>query len=203
MMPSALSLLLSVAVQAQPAFLADGAPRAVRLVADDEPEPARRPSYAGWSRGQLRAEYQRLADLRPGIGMPIALMAVGGAGLAFSALVLLAGLSGGRVTNAAVPVLVVFSVVGVGGGALLIIGGVVLFRALPARRSYGEQLDAVDRLLQALPDDAREQPERPPERLQQYDEPPIIGPPPEGPPPLPLPPMPEASISFPLIFARF
>lgn len=205
MLTPALLLVLS-AGDVQPAFLTDGAPRAVRLVADEPVEPgAEAPDYSSWSRLQLKEEYSRLETLRPGIGLPITLMAVGGGVLAYS---IFLGISSANSGGFGIqPITILLAIAGIGGAATLVIGGIVLFRRLPDRRLYGKQLDEVERLSKERQrSDTRDG--DPDERLYQEELPPppepIIGPPPEGPPPLPLPPMPgAAAFVFPIVFARF
>ncbi|MBS1150029.1 MAG: hypothetical protein H6Q89_1727 [Myxococcaceae bacterium] len=196
-------LLMFASADVQPAFLNPSAPRRIRLLADEPlppAPPAELPSYAGWSKAQLEREYDRLKEERPSIGLPIALMSSGAAALAISLnLVMLGLLSAGGVNNASIPFLAVFGIVGTGGAAMLIIGGIVLSRVLPERRPYSLQLDEVQRLLKEGGEELA-----PEQRQYVPDAPPIIGPPPEGPPPPPLPPYsPQASVQFPLIFARF
>ena len=194
-------LLMFASAEMQPALLTDGAPRRIRLLADEPAPPApvsELPSYAGWTRAQLEQEYDRLKEARPSLGLPISLMASGGAVLAVSLNLLLLGLlSSGGVNSSAVPFLVVFGIAGTGGAAMLVIGGILLSRVAPERRPYSQQMDEVQRLLKEGEDQRQYAPEAP-------EAPPIIGPPPEGPPPPPLPPYsPQASVQLPLIFARF
>ena len=185
---------------AQPAFLSDGTPRTVRLAAD-APLVEAPPDYRGWSKAQLRVEYDRLAATRPGIGLPIALMATGGGTFltAFYIFLLAGGLSGGP---GAIGAIILLAVVGTVAAGMIIIGGIVLSRALPDRRAIGQQMDAVEKLASERED--REERQRENAAPPVYEEPPIIGPPPEGPPPLPLPPMPQSSIlTVPIFVARF
>jgi hypothetical protein len=201
MLTTALLLTLAAA-DVQPAMLHEGAPRSARLLAYDGMAPPQTdlPDYTGWSKAQLQQEYDRLKEMRPGIGLPIALMSSGGGVLVLSLYILFIGvLSSGGVNNGSLPFVVLFGVAGTGGAAMLVIGGILLSRALPERKPYGRQMDEVDRLIKEQGDDSEDQriyvPPPPP---------PIDGPPPEGPPPPPLPPYsPQASVHFPLIFARF
>lgn len=198
-------LLMFASADVQPAFLTGGAPRKVRLV-DEEvlspPPPEALPSYAGWTRGQLRAEYERLGEKRPSLGMPIALMSSGGGALTLAAYILLGMLSSG-INGVDVPLLVIVGVIATASAGTIVIGGIVLSRLLPERKIYGAQMEEVDRLIK----ESNELSPQRDDRIYVPPPPPIIGPPPEGPPPLPLPPFPQSSgsrsVSFPLIFARF
>ncbi len=197
-------LLMFASTDDQPAFLAAGSPRTVRLVVDEAAPPSNLPSYAGWSKGQLRQEYERLKETRPGIGLPIGLMGGGGGALTVALyLVGLGVIASGALTTSSLPFLVLFGIVGTGGAAMVIIGGILLARALPERRIYNAQMDEVDRLSKEGEDNRQPDPRRyvPPEAPEA---PTYIGPPPQGPPPPPLPPdASRSSLQFPLIFARF
>ena len=190
MLTSALLLMLASA-DVQPAFLADGAPRSVRLVQDTPPAPDL-PSYAGWSRPQLQQEYARLKDTRPGLGLPIALMSSGGgaAVLLLYAAVLALG-TGGGLTSITVPLIAVFAVMGIGGAAMIAIGGILLSRIIPERRPYSLQMDEIDRLLKEGTETD--------ERRYVPDGSPVEGPPPPPPPAY----APQSSLQLPLIFVRF
>lgn len=197
-----LTTALLVMFAAHPALLSEGAPRAARLVAAVPlaPPSSDLPTYEGWTKAQLRQEYERLKETRPGIALPITLMGSGGGALILSLYVLFFGvLASNGFTSAAVPFLAVFGVMGTGGAAMLIIGGILLSRALPDRRIFGAQMNEVDRLIKEGDD-----PPGLPDQRQYVPPPDMMGPPPEGPPPPPLPPYtPQASLTFPLIFARF
>jgi len=176
------------------------APRSMRLVADEVPQ---LPAYTGWGRAQLKVEYERLSDERPGVGLPISLMASGGAGLTLSLYVLSSFLPTG-VRGSNVPIAVVFALLGTTSAGLVALGAILLSRILPERRVYSAKMDEVAAQLKELEEvDRRYDRDRAPVYVPPPPEPPIIGPPPVGPPPLPLPPMPQASLTFPLFLARF
>ncbi len=193
--------MLALVFTAQPAFWSGGPRSHVRLVADAPVDvPPELSSYAGWSKEQLRAEYDRLALTRPSIGLPIALMVTGGGAFltAFYFFLGFGGLNGGP---GAVPLYLLLGVAGLVAAAAIVVGGIVLTRLLPARRAIGRQLDAIERLAEARPSERRRPVETP---VPEYREPDIIGPPPEGPPPLPLPPMPPSTaLVVPIFLARF
>lgn len=194
-------LLMFASADAPPTFLLADSPRAVRLIANElVPPPSDLPSYAGWSKAQLKQEYDRLRAERPGIGLPIGLLAGGGGALVLGLYIAFFGALASTGGASALPFLVTFGVIGTAGAAMMILGGIVLSRILPDRRVYGRQMDEVERLMKEGGDDEEERqyqvPPPPPAPLQ--------GPPPEGPPPPPLPPpYPQASLTFPLFFARF
>jgi hypothetical protein len=183
MLTSALLLMLSFA-QVDTAFLSDGAHRSVRLAEAATPPAPDLPSYVGWSRAQLQREYTRLKDERPGLGLPIALMSSGGGAAILLLYAALLGIAGAR-TSFSVPLVAVLAVMGIGGAAMVAIGGILLWRIIPERRPYSLQMDEVDRLLK----DGAEQDRRPPV--------------PDVPPPPPPAYAPQSSLQFPLIFARF
>ena len=172
------------------------APRSMRLIADEVPQV---PAYTGWGHRELTAEYERLSDARPGLGLPISLMAGGGAVLTVCAYAL-SGLATSGFRGVNVPIGAVFGVLATTSVAAVVIGGIMVSRILPERRVYSAQMDEVSARLNDLNDA-----ERPytPRYVAPPAEPEIIGPPPVGPPPLPLPPMPQASLTFPLLMARF
>lgn len=193
--------MLAVVLGAQPAFLTTEA-RRVTLVADAPAveAPPDLQGYTGWTKQQLRAEYDRLAATRPSLGLPMALMIAGGSAFlsAFYLFAIAGGFAGGP---GALPLIILLAVTSVAAAAVIIIGGIVLSRILPDRRAIGRQMDAVERLAESRPDEARRRRDEAP---PPYEEPPIIGPPPEGPPPLPLPPMPQSlAPSLPIFLAQF
>src|SRR6187397_2246847 len=80
------SILLLLITTSAPVtgFLAEGGPRRIRLISDPAPDPA--PVYEGWTRSELQSEYDRLEGTRPGIGLPVGLMAGGGGAVALAIL---------------------------------------------------------------------------------------------------------------------
>jgi hypothetical protein len=194
MLTTALLLMLASS-DVKPAFLTGnlhGAPSRIRLVEDDT---AAMPDYSGWSRLQLRQEYNRLDEARPGLGMPIALMASGGG-------VLLVGLYGLLVSAlavglgvGAVSAEIIFAVLSIVGAGLLILGGITLARTLPERRWIGLQLDEIDQRLKTAEEN------RTPGRVPGSD--PVGPPPPPFPGPAAMPPSQVMAPQFPITLARF
>lgn len=104
------------------------------------PEP-----YVGWTRGQLELELLRLEDLRPSLGLPIALLASGAAIAVIDFVVFFfAGflaLVGG--TGLPVPVtagIVVAALIAVG---MIVIGAILISRTVQDRKQLGVQIDLV------------------------------------------------------------
>lgn len=129
------------------------------------------------TREQLRAEQRRLEDNRPGIGAQITMIALGGATIfggviAFYASLILA-LSRASVI---VPVVIGTGLV-LGGGALLVIGIIMLRMALNERRPFNEEMDEIQQRL----DGNYEEPGRPP-AIPQREYEPVVPPPPPPPP---------------------
>ncbi len=120
-----------------------------RLVDDAGPMPAQ---YAGWSRRQLDAELERLDNLRPSLGGPIALMVSGvvlAAGdvvvLLFAGLFTLVGRN--RIDTG---LIIGMSIVGVIAAGLIIVGGILLGRITSERNVVGREMDLVKAAIDAL-----------------------------------------------------
>ena len=191
MLTTALVLMLSAAPDLSSAFFNAGAPRRIRLV-DDAPlaPPA---DYSSWSRRQLQQEYERIEGIRPGLGLPIGLIAGGGgAGLAGLYALFFSLLAS---SSSALPFTIVFGVAVVAGVGVAILGIIVLVRLLPERRALGNQLDEVEEQLRSRGEE--NEPRRPPRgRPDELDVPP--------PPPPPALPPPQVSLpEFPITLARF
>ena len=193
MVTTALLLLLAGTPDARPAFLVDGAPRRMRLVQDAPPPIAQQaPDYARWTRGQLQAEYDHLDSLRPGLGLPIGLIAGGGGAAIVDLYVLLLALAGNSRTL--LPLFIALGVAGVISAGLIVLGVILLTRALPERRAIGLQMDEVDRWLNGRGDEYA--PPRPPPPDGAPND--IVVPPP--------PPLPGDNVSIPvpqILIARF
>jgi hypothetical protein len=104
-------------------------------------------SYDGWSTEQLRTESRRLHDLEPGLGGPIALLAVGagltlfvGAPLTFVGISYLAVYGGFELLALGLSFLLP-------GIALAVIGGVWLGSRIAERRGYSEKIEDIDNRL--------------------------------------------------------
>ena len=188
MLVTTLLLLLSASPSPGPTFLLDDSPRQIRLVADEEePGPQAHSrlgfEYEGWSRSQLSAEYDRLESIRPGIGLPIALTAGGAGALAFSALVLVSTLGS---YGGSIAVVIFFAIAAVLGAGVGTLGSILLYRAVPERRSIGNQMDEVERRYREM----RRNPEREdPPNAPDQDRAPVGPPAPFIPPPQVMGPM--------------
>ncbi len=208
MLATALLLMLGSA-QAQPAFLSTEG-RRVQLTAAPgvELKVAAGPNYRGWSVPQLRAEYERLEDLRPGVALPTTLLLVGLTGLAVSFFAY--GIALGQFFGASTAATVTFGIGTTASAAMIAIGGIQLWRGASERRTCGAQMERVERLaaehdryeLQMDLWEQRYGPATPP--------PPFIGVPPVGPMPPPTAPpiVPGARLQpgeliLPVVFARF
>ena len=152
-------LLLTTLLSLSPGIqLTDGfEARHVRLVADE----AVRPSLDQMTREQLVGELHRINGQRPGLGGPIATLAVGvaviipGLALSFGGLIALLATSAGRTmvgmasTVAGVVLTVGLVMVGV-GIVLAVVGGVSLGARLKARSQNGKEADDVRRRIQGI-----------------------------------------------------
>src|SRR4051794_7572409 len=76
MVTATLILICTASAPAHATFLTDDTPRRIRLV--DDPAVAPVPNYDGWTKNQLRDEYDRLEGERPGLGLYIGMIAGGG-----------------------------------------------------------------------------------------------------------------------------
>jgi hypothetical protein len=126
---------------------------------------------------QLRAEYQRLDETRPGLGGQITMVALGGVAIAAGFVVLwgtfLISASSFFASVPLIPLLVGVGLIA-GGGVILAIGIVMLKLAIAERRPYGEAMDEIRARLDGTYEG--QNPPPPPEQ-------PVAPPPP--PPPLP------------------
>lgn len=124
----------------------------IRLVRDDEDQ---RPSLDTMTREQLVREQRRLEDERPGLGGPIAQMAVGypllfgGIGVAFFGV-------GSLAFATSTGVLVGFALIVVGGAMvtvgfiLALVGTIRIFTRVSARSANAEAIDEVQQKIDAL-----------------------------------------------------
>ena len=129
----------------------------------------------GMARESLLLERNRIEDSRPGIGVPIALIAVGG-GLMFAGFItayvgLIALYTS---SNVAGVILGIGGAIFAGGSVMLVIGIIRLVATIRERRIYSDRLDEINR------------------RLEQLDQGPNMNPyiPAPPPPPLGMPPPP-------------
>lgn len=201
MLTTALLMMLA----AEPAFLSNDTPRAVQLVSAGVPLP----SYRGWTAAQLRMEYVRLEDLRPGLALPLLSLLTGFTGMAVSLFAYAIAL--GNFRGADLTANIAFGVGGTVSVALTAIGIIKLATGSSDRKIYGAQMEAVERLADGYERDER--------LLDLWEQrhgpgalPPIIGPPPKGPPPptsappvVPGPPIIPGQVSLvvPLLYAHF
>lgn len=130
------------------------------------------------TREQLKAEYKRLDDEKPGLGGQITMIAMGGAALGIGAVTLwvsfLIAISG---SVPLVPLLVGVGLM-LGGGALLTVGIIMLRMARAEREAFTQAQEEIERRLDgsyAPPGEA------PPVQPDRYD--PVPPPPPPPPPP--------------------
>ena len=120
--------------------------------ADMPPPPPGAPDpYAGWTRGQLQMEYDRLDGTKPSIVGPIVLLAVGGGLTIVGASIILTGIGWGYfLVN-----LIVGSVFLVPGIILLIVGAIMLPGRLAERRAIGDRQDAIKARIDYAPPDGQ------------------------------------------------
>lgn len=116
-----------------------------RFVQVQQALPGEQPAYEGWSKQQLKLELDRLDETRPGIGLPVTMIAVGAAIGGVDAIVvffggLIALFGGGGLPITFTVAAIVFAVGAVG----LIVTGIVFLRAAQAeRREQDTQVEAV------------------------------------------------------------
>ena len=107
------------------------------------------------TREQLQIEYQRLDVEKPGLGGPIALLAVGG-GLLFVCipflyLAVLAFAEGGTSVLLLGYIFLVFgAALAITGGVLLTVGLVKLFQRIGERRAYAQRMEDINARLESL-----------------------------------------------------
>jgi hypothetical protein len=136
---------------------------------------------------QLTRDYQRLQDARPGLGFPIAFMAIGTGVLIVDALLLIYAAVG----LSALFTPPIYIVIGVIGAGFLVPGIIVLPFRLKARAETDAQLQDLAALIRIK---EAQQPYAPPPG---YDYPPPPPPPmPPPPPPASMGPMPQPSIAL-------
>ncbi len=172
-----------------------------------DPVDVRDAQYAGWSARELRAEADRLDDLRPGIALPLTSLLVGSTGLSVTLFAFAVVLSSCCFGPSAVAIVVT----GMGTTAslsLIALGAILLARGAPDRKLYTAEIDLLrrladqtemaDRMLDAW--ERRQKAGRPVPPQEEF-----IGPPPVGPPPPPLPKAPPGSVSIviPIYVAQF
>jgi hypothetical protein len=98
----------------------------------------------------LRAEYQRLEESRPGLAGPIVMLAIGVPLLVVGAIFLYTFLIYGSFTYELIPLLVLGVAFGVVGLVLAIVGGVRLGRTIRDRGQIGQQMEDIKRQIDAL-----------------------------------------------------
>ncbi len=125
---------------------------AVRFVQVQQALPGEQPTFEGWTRAQLQAEARRLEDERPGLGGPIAMMAVGGAiGVIDLVVVFLGGVFALLTRGGFDPGFTIgVSIVGLVAAGLLIAGGILLRGLSYDRNRLGQQLDRVNQAIERL-----------------------------------------------------
>jgi hypothetical protein len=148
------------------------------------------------SRQQLRVEYRRLEDERPGVGLPITLTASGGVLVFGGVITMLYSALLSIALHIPATVFIVAGIVAVAGGALLALGIVTLIRTIHERRQYSEQMDDIQTQLDRM--NGRDVPPRDNGDVPVPPPPPLIDPQP--------PPPPGAMLGAPsptLVLARF
>ena len=130
------------------------ADQAAHFVQVQSAAPSEQPTqrYEGWTKAQLIDERIRLELERPGLGIPISFLASGGAFAVVDAAILLWGgffaLFGNSFSVGTIVVMIVFAVIAASG---IITGLALLFPALHRRSAMGEQIDEVNRAIDAPP----------------------------------------------------
>lgn len=129
------------------------------------------------TREQLRAEYKRLEENRPGLAGQITMVALGGATIAAGLLSLYVSFIFALIGGAAptIPLIVGVGLV-LGGGALLVVGIIMLKMALNERRPFSEAMDEITQRLEGTFEEKRED-GLPPPPLPPADVPPPPPPP--------------------------
>jgi hypothetical protein len=132
------------------------------------------------TREQLKAEYKRLDEEKPGLGGQITMIALGGATLGIGAVTLWISFLIGIGLSSTVPLvpLLVGAGLVLGGGALLTVGIIMLRMARAEREPFHQAQEEIQRRL----DGSYESPGQPPPmQPDRYD--PVPPPPPPPPPP--------------------
>jgi hypothetical protein len=109
-------------------------------------------SLESMSRAELKDEYARVEAARPGLGLPITLMAVGGGSILYGAILLLSfGTSGpGSAFSSNSPVGYVFVALMMAGAGMLFPGLWVLWSRRPERAELGQRMDDISERLDQL-----------------------------------------------------
>lgn len=151
------SLLLVIVVCSSPGIrLVDTSTGRIRLVSDDDEE---KPNLDKMTRVQLVEELHRLEDARPGLGGPIAMTVVGAALLFPGAFfgIYGFGLAAAEFGMKASAGTAVGYLLMMGGGVFVLVGlilaivGVVkLIKRFGARRTHGEEVDALRQRIDTL-----------------------------------------------------
>ena len=121
-------------------------------LAEPAPEPLG-PPVESMSVGELKAEYVRLEQARPGIGGPITLMAIGGGAMAYGGLFLLvSGGSGGTgsLFTTSSPLGYIFVGMLMAGAGMLFPGIWMLWNRRLERAEYGQRMDDINERLGTL-----------------------------------------------------
>jgi hypothetical protein len=185
-------------------------PRESTSPSTDAPQVVELSPYRYWSVAQLRREYVKVEDLRPGYVAPMVSLMVGLTGMAVSLFAYAIAL--GTFRGPSETANIAFGFGGTISVVLAALGVVQLARTSFDRRYYGSQLDNLQRLA-----DGQERDERLLDLWEQRHgpgalPPPIIGPPPKGPVPLPSAPpiVPgpalfpgQVSVMVPLLYSKF
>lgn len=117
-----------------------------------EDAPYERP-LESMTRAELKEEYARVEASRPGLGLPITLMAVGGGAIVYGAIFLLsAGGSGGTgsLFTTGSPAGYIFVALMMAGASMLFPGLWVLWSRRPERAETGQRMDDITTRLEQL-----------------------------------------------------
>lgn len=110
-------------------------------------------SIESMTRAELRAEYARLDEKRPGIGGPITMIAIGGGLVGYGALLLLVTAGPGGVGASFTdrnPIGYLFIGMIMAGVALVAPGSWLAWTRRSERAEYSERMDAISERLQAI-----------------------------------------------------
>ena len=159
MLTAALWVTLGAIPGAETAFLADDTPRHIRLVDDEEQSP-----YAGWTRARLHTEYDRVEASRPGIGLEVSMIVIGGSGAAIGGIWLASALT--SFFGAPVLVAIALAITIVVCLGLAVFGTIRIVGVLPERRAATRQLEQIEEAYRATyfnkPQPCPQGPEGPP-----------------------------------------